>query len=97
MGLMSKKRTRNKSTGRNYQTDLNYESSPEQVKKRENRNKARRTLMAKGKVKKGDKKDVIHRDGNALDNKPSNWGVQSMNKNRSYPRVDGAHKKYADS
>lgn len=70
-----------------------YQSTPEQKKKRAARNKARRTLIREGKVKKGDGKDVNHRDGNALNNSRSNWQVQSASANRSYPRTKGAHKK----
>ena len=40
-----------------------YEKSPVQVTKRENRNKARYNLLVKGKVSKGDGKDVGHQDG----------------------------------
>lgn len=50
----------NKSTGRDYTKDTAYESSPEQIKKRELRNAARRQLEAQGKVSKGDDKDVDH-------------------------------------
>lgn len=72
-----------------------YNSKPEQVKKREGRNKARRLMMKAGKVHKGDGKDVGHKDGNALHNPPnrSNYKVQSKHANRSYPRTRGAHKK----
>ena len=38
-------------------------------KKRANRNLARRIMMRKGKVKKGDGKDVHHVGGNALNKK----------------------------
>lgn len=72
---------------------LKYESSDEQVKKRENRNKARYDLERDGKVKKGDGKDVMHKDGSALNNNPMNWKVGSRHKNRSYARTKGAHKK----
>lgn len=72
-----------------------YQKKPEQVKKRENRNKARRTLEREGKAHKGDGKDVMHKNGNALDNRPSNWKVGSRHKNRSYPRTKSAHKKYS--
>lgn len=70
-----------------------YQKAPEQVQKRENRNKARYQMEKKGLVHKGDGKDVMHRNGNALDNKPSNWGVGSQHKNRSYPRTAKAHKR----
>lgn len=74
-----------------------YQKSKVQVQKRENRNKARQTLIREGKAKVGDGKDVMHINGNALDNRPSNWKNGSRHKNRSYPRVRGAHKKYKTS
>ena len=85
------KRIRNKSTGRTY--DNEYQSAPEQKKKRANRNAARADKMKKGLVKKGDGKDVTHKDGNALNNKKSNTGVQARSKNRSYKRTKTAGKK----
>lgn len=69
-----------------------YQQKPEEVKKRENRNQARRTLEAKGIAHKGDGKDVEHRDGNALNNSPINWRLGSRHKNRSYARTKDAHK-----
>jgi len=74
-----------------------YNSKPSQIKKREARNKARYNMEKAGKVHKGDGKDVAHLDGNALHNVPSNWGVQSKAKNRSYPRTSSAHKKFKGS
>lgn len=74
-----------------------YNQKPEQIKKREARNKARYQEMKKGKVHKGDGKDVAHLDGHALHNVPSNWGVQSQHKNRSYARTRGGHKKNPNS
>lgn len=70
-----------------------YQKSPEQVQKRENRNTARRHMIAEGKAHKGDGRDVLHRDGNALNNSPKNWLVGSRHKNRSYARDKHAHKK----
>ena len=69
-----------------------YQKSNEQVQKRENRNKARNTLERECKAHKGDGKDVMHKNGNALDNSPINWMVGSRHKNRSYKRDSGAHK-----
>ena len=40
--------------------NTSYESSPKEVKLREERNKARATEMKAGKVKKGDNKEVDH-------------------------------------
>lgn len=70
-----------------------YQKKPEQVQKRENRNEARQALIRAGKAHVGDGKDVMHRNGNALDNRPSNWKLGSRHKNRSYARTAGAHKR----
>lgn len=74
-----------------------YQKSAEQVQKRENRNKARYQMIKAGKAKKGDGKDVMHVNGNALDNRKSNWKVGSRHKNRSYPRTKSAGKKFKGS
>jgi hypothetical protein len=50
--------------------------------------------MAKaGKVRKGDGKDVDHKNGNANDNSKGNLRVKSAAANRSYPRNKNAGKK----
>jgi len=64
----------------------NYHSKPEQKKNRAARNAARAAMVKKGKVKKGDGKDVTHRNGNPRDNSPKNLGVLAASKNRSYRR-----------
>lgn len=69
-----------------------YQKDPEQVQKRENRNLARAHMEKLGKVSKGDGNDVAHKNGDALDNSPSNWAAQKRHKNRSYARDFGAHK-----
>jgi len=69
-----------------------YQKAPVQIKKRENRNKARYHEIRAGNAHKGDGTDVMHVDGNALHNLPSNWKVGSRHKNRSYKRTSGAHK-----
>lgn len=73
-----------------------YNSKPEQKKKRAMRNRARRNMIAAGKARKGDGKDVEHMDGNAM-NTPKrgtrNLRMGSKSHNRSYPRTRGAHKK----
>ena len=69
---------------RNYRKEYdNYQSKPKQRKRRSGRTMARRTMEAAGKVKKGDGKDVHHKDGNPLNNKLSNLSVTSKAKNRS--------------
>lgn len=79
---------------RNYKKEYaNYQGKPEQIARRSARNKARRELEKKGLVKKGDGKDVNHRNGNPLDNRRGNLQVQSKSANRSYPRDKRARKK----
>jgi hypothetical protein len=73
----------------------NYHSKPAQKKKRASRNAARATMVKAGKAKKGDGKDVAHKNGNAKDNRKSNLTVQSKSKNRSYARTKTARKKNA--
>jgi hypothetical protein len=60
-----------------------YHSKPEQIKRRTGRNKARSLMIQKGKVKKGDGKDVDHKNHNTLDNRPSNLRIMSKSRNRS--------------
>jgi hypothetical protein len=50
-------------------------------------------MKNKGKVSKGDGKDVHHRDGNPKNRKASNLGVTSKAKNRSFKRTKTAGKK----
>lgn len=78
---------------RNYKAERKYDAQPHVKKKRAARNRARYSLMKQGKVRKGDGKDVDHKDGNPHNNSPSNLRVQSASKNRSYPRTKTARKK----
>ena len=73
--------------------NANYHSRPEQIKKRSSRNKARRLAVANGKAKKGDGKDIHHRDGNPLNNKNGNLRSMSKSANRSFARTKTARKK----
>lgn len=82
---MSEKR-RNKASGRNYKGDTAYESTPEQVKKREQRNKARRKMEKAGKVHKGDGKDIDHVHGLGGGNSDKNLRAIPKSKNRGYKR-----------
>lgn len=72
-----------------------YNAKPEQKKRRAARNQARRMAIKAGKARKGDGKDVHHRDGNPMNNKASNHSVKSKSANRSFARTKGAHKKNA--
>jgi hypothetical protein len=66
--------------------DKAYNAQPEQVKKREMRNAARAELARDGKVKKGDGKDVDHKnmlDGKGTNSK-ENLRVVSKEQNRGW-------------
>lgn len=79
---------------RNYKKEYkNYQGKPEQKKRRAMRNKVRRMLTKAGKVKKGDGKDVHHKDGNPMNFKKSNLKVIRRSKNRSFARNRKAGKK----
>lgn len=84
---MSESKKHNKSTGRRYDLEYkNYHGKPDQIKKRASRVQARRDMEKAGKVRKGDGKDIDHKNGNPKDNRPSNLRVQSKSQNRSFPR-----------
>lgn len=71
-------------SGRKYSAyDREYQSRPEQVKKRVARNAARRLMIKKhGKAAlKG--KDVDHKNGNPTDNRLSNLKIMSRSANRA--------------
>lgn len=70
-----------------------YNSSPVQKKRRAQRNAARRKMEKAGKVRKGDGKDVDHRNMNTANNSTSNLRVQSKSTNRARNRGTGGRKK----
>tara|TARA_R100000995_G_scaffold82950_1_gene57762 strand:+ start:1353 stop:1598 length:246 start_codon:yes stop_codon:yes gene_type:complete len=79
---------------RNYKKEYaNYQGTDKQKKRRAMRNKVRRKLTKEGKVKKGDGKDVHHKDGNPMNDKKSNLKVIRKAKNRSFARNRKAGKK----
>ncbi len=65
-----------------------YNSKPEQKKNRAARNKARAMMAAKGKVRKGDGKDVAHKKALSKSglNVLSNLAVESASSNRSFSK-----------
>ena len=68
---------------RNYRKEYDdYHSKPKPKKRRAGRNAARRKMISAGKAKKGDGKDVHHKDRNPMNNKSSNLKVTSKSKNR---------------
>ena len=60
-----------------------YNGSAEQKKNRASRNAARRAAEKAGKVRKGDGRDVDHKNMNPKDNRKSNLQVMSKSKNRA--------------
>lgn len=63
-----------------------YNSKPEQIKRRSERNKTRRLMEKAGLVRKGDGKDVDHKDHNTGNTSRKNLRVQSKSVNRSNNR-----------
>ena len=85
-------------SSKNYKRDYRREylvshSSPEEKKKRASRNAARAKMEKAGKVRKGDDKDVDHKNSNPKDNSKGNLRVQSKSANRSFPRTKKAGEK----
>ena len=85
-------------SSKNYVRDYKQEyrtqhASDEAIKKRTARGKARRIMEKAGKVRKGDGKDVAHKDNNTSNNSKSNLSVQSKAKNRSFKRDKNAGRK----
>ena len=83
-----------KKSKRNYRKEYdNYHGKKEQIQRRQNRNAANSIAKKKGIVKKGDGKDVAHKNGNPNDNRTSNLVAQSKSRNRSYSRTRNAKKR----
>jgi hypothetical protein len=59
-----------------------YHGTAEQREHRSNRNKARRLMIKKGRVREGDGQEVDHKDGNPKNNHPSNLQIMSRTANR---------------
>lgn len=66
---------------RDYKKEYKWQGTPEQIRRRSSRNKARRLLIKKG--YKLDGKDVDHKDGNPLNNSMKNLRISSVKANRS--------------
>jgi nicotinic acid mononucleotide adenylyltransferase len=67
-----------------------YHSKPKQRANRSKRVLARRKLMKSGRVRKGDGKDVHHKDGNPQNNSTKNLKVTSIKYNRGLKEEHGA-------
>ena len=83
LSFLTERTKYNKATGRDYKKEYKWQGTKEQKKRRAKRNKARRMLMRMGRVKKGDGKDVDHKNKNPHDNSKKNLRVVSKEHNRS--------------
>lgn len=70
-----------------------YNSSPTQKKRRAERNASRRKMEKAGKVKKGDGKEVDHRNKDTSDQSKKNLRVRNKSENRADNRGTGGRKK----
>lgn len=70
-----------------------YNSTPEQKKRRAERNASRAVMEKAGKVRKGDGKDVDHKSHNTKDQSKKNLQVISRSKNRAMNQHDPRLKK----
>ncbi len=89
---MPKKGEYKKTASERSKYQRSYNSTPEAKKDRAARNKARREAIRDGRVKKGDGKDIDHKNGNPRDNRKSNTQVMSKSKNRALNQHDKRQK-----
>lgn len=75
--------------------DKKYNAKPEQKKNRAKRNSSRRKALAEGKVKKGDNKDIDHKNklANGGSNSKNNTRVRDRSANRADNLGRGGRKK----
>lgn len=85
-------------SGKNYVRDYSqrgegkYDKSPKRMKDNRARKKARYAMEALGKARRGDGKDVDHKNGNPRDNSKNNLRMLGRAKNRSIKRNRNAGK-----
>jgi len=73
---------------RNYRKEYdNYHAQPDQRERNAGRLRARRLMAKLGKVSKGDKKDVHHKDNDPMNNEKGNLSVTTQKYNRTEPRL----------
>lgn len=77
---------------RDYKKENKYQSTPEQIANRVKRNAARREMIRKGVVSKGDGKEIDHKTPliKGGSNDPANLRVRSASANRSFARTKTA-------
>ena len=85
-------------SGKNYVRDYSqrgegkYDKSPKRMKDNRARKKARYVMEQLGKARRGDGKDVDHKNGNPRDNSKNNLRVLGRARNRSIKRNRKAEK-----
>ena len=90
MPVRKKAPKRRKPAKRNYRSEYDkYHKKPRQKKRRAQRNAARRKMTKAGVVRKGDGKEVDHKNRNTADNSRKNLRAVSKSKNRSFKRKKG--------
>ena len=73
---------------RNYRKEYdNYHAKPDQRERNAGRLRARRLMAKLGKVSKGDKMDVHHKDNDPTNNEKGNLSVTTQKYNRTEPRL----------
>ena len=73
---------------RNYRKEYdNYHAQPDQRERNAGRLRARRLMAKLGKVSKGDKMDVHHKDNDPMNNEKGNLSVTTQKYNRTEPRL----------
>jgi len=92
---MPKKGQLSSSASKRSKQQRKYNSSPEQKKRRAARNQARAVMKKRGLVRKGDGKDVEHKDKNARNNSNGNLSVRDRSSNRADNRGTGGRKRKA--
>lgn len=70
-----------------------FNSKPEQKKRRADRNGSRAVMVKAGKAKKGDGKDVDHRNHKTSDKSAKNLSMMPKSKNRAMNQHDPRMKK----
>ena len=60
-----------------------FHGKPDEIKRRAARVKARRYMESRGHAKKGDGRDVDHKNGNPLDDRPENLQMRNRSENRA--------------
>lgn len=70
-----------------------YNQRPEQKKRRAARNKSRKEAEKAGRVRKGDGKDIDHKDYNPANGSKKNTRVMSASKNRARNKGKGGRPK----